>query len=86
MTSIEEALLKLDKLGYSVPSVERILDLKPGTLKTDNASGDPVTLALFDILNAFPWILKVAEEDFNEKEAKYLLLTNFLKEYIKNVV
>jgi len=55
------------KSGFSHAELERSLDLKRGTLRADNS---PELLALLKILLNFPWIIRVAEKNFDEMEAK----------------
>ena len=53
--------------GFSHTELERSLDLERGTLQSDNSAE---LLALLKILANFPWMIRVAEKDFDEIEAK----------------
>lgn len=56
----------------SAADIERVLELKFGTLskwrKQNRAPADG--LALLRILNAFPWLINVAEDRFRDTDAK----------------
>jgi hypothetical protein len=68
-SNLKQILIELDSSGYSQSSIERVLELPTGTLDKEN----PETLALMRIVKTFPWLLKVADEHFNELESKRIM-------------
>lgn len=69
MTFIEEVLIELlANFDYTQSAVERVLGLKMGTLSTDDPS--PELLALMKVIRAYPWMLQVADKNFDDLEAK----------------
>lgn len=68
MNLVQETLIQLQSMGHSQAEVERILSLPQRSL--DSNQDDPEVIALMKILNLYPWMLKVAEEGFDENIAK----------------
>ena len=72
MTIIEETLIELyANYGYTQACVERILNLKINSLRTEDPA--PELIALMKIIKTYPWLLKVADSNYNEFEAKRIL-------------
>lgn len=72
MTFIEEVLIELlANFDYTQSAVERVLGLEMGTLSTDDPS--PELLALMKVIRAYPWMLQVADKNFDDLEAKRIL-------------
>jgi len=69
MTIIQEILIELQSMGHSQASIERTLGLPMKTLDNEN----PETLALMKMIKAFPWLLQVADRQFDEFESKRIL-------------
>lgn len=62
--------------GYSKPALDRILSLPQGTLDLCCQGDFPhEAVALFRVLRTYPWILKLAEENFEQGAAEQLLVT-----------
>lgn len=72
MTFIEEFLIELNaNFGYTQASIERALDLEIGSLSTENPS--PELLVLMKIVKTYPWLIEVADQNYDEFEAKRIL-------------
>lgn len=72
MTFIEELLVELNaNFGYTQASIERALDLEMGSLSTENPS--PELLVLMKIIKTYPWLIEVADQNYDEFEAKRVL-------------
>lgn len=72
MTIIEETLIELyANYGYTRGCVERILNLKANSLSTENPA--PELIALMKVIRTYPWLLKVADNNYDEFEAKRIL-------------
>jgi len=70
MTFIEEVLLNLYvNYKYTQSDVERMLDLPMKALDLENSE----TLALMKMIKVYPWLLEVADKDYDEIEAKRIL-------------
>ena len=70
MNFIQQTLLELHtNFGYSQACVERTLSLPMGTLNKQNRE----SIALMRMIKAFPWLLKVADRQFDEVESKRIL-------------
>jgi len=67
---IDEMVAVFIKRGFSYSELERCLELKQGSLKTDVSYE---LLVLLKILVNFPWMIRVAEKDFDEIESKKAL-------------
>jgi uncharacterized protein (DUF2384 family) len=86
-TSMIKVLETLNKLGHSNASMERALGLPTRTLArwkneksmSPSASG----IALMRIIRTFPWILDVAEFQFDSLAARSMLLAQAAKEIVK---
>lgn len=73
---IKETLKDLkEKFGWTQSSIERALDLKQGCLNTENS---PEAIALMKIIRVFPWVVKVADRDYNERYIKKEMLHAFV--------
>ena len=71
MNFVEETLLELQAdYGWTRTQIERSLDLKPQDL---NDSEKPETIALMKMIKAFPWLVEIADRDFDEDYAKKML-------------
>lgn len=72
MTVIEETLIELHaNYGYTQGCIERILNLKAKSLSIENPA--PELIALMKVIRTYPWLLKVADNNYNEFEAKRIL-------------
>jgi len=67
---IDKMVALFIKCGFSYGELERCLELKHGSLKTDTSYE---LLALLKILVNFPWMLRVAEKGYDTIEAKKAL-------------
>ncbi len=56
-------------------TLERVLRLPFGTIE-DSLGNDPGLDALMRLVQTYPWLLEVAEANFDEKEAKKILIRN----------
>jgi len=78
--SVEELIQILNDAGYSNISIERILELEIGVLdKWINGKEDItcVGLTLLRILSTYPWMLDVAENNF-EEDSKINMLKDII--------
>jgi len=78
--SVEELVKILNDNGYSNITIERILQLEFGILNRWISGKEDITcvgLSLLRILSTFPWMLKIAENNFDEN-----IKINLLKEII----
>jgi hypothetical protein len=60
-----------EKYGISQAGIERVLDLPQHSL--DKEKGSEV-VALIKMIKTFPWLISVAEKNYDRKEAKRTLL------------
>jgi len=74
---IKEILESLKTKGYSQRSVESHLDLGRNALNNTNS---PELISLLKMIGAFPWLLKVAGNNYDETNAKKEFLKAFLNE------
>ena len=58
------------KAGWKPMEMERCLDLEFGTLEN---SEDPALLPLLKILAVYPWLIRVAEKNYDTIEAKRIM-------------
>ena len=59
---------------YSDASLERILGLEFGSLKTWRSQGfPPEAETLFKILKLFPWMLEVADKEYDQNKANNVM-------------
>ena len=74
--SISTILNLLRQVGYSMIATERILGLPFRTLSRWKTSGRPSAsgTALLRFLATFPWMLEIADNNFEEEFAKNLLM------------
>lgn len=82
---VRETIEFFKQNGYSKPALDRILSLPQGTLDLCCQGDFPhEAVALFRILRTYPWILRLAEENFKQGAAEQLLVTasiGVLKKY-----
>ena len=81
MTKIEEILIDLQAMGHSISGIERVLELEQGSLNIANFIDDPEVnnpelLTLLKIVHTYPWILKVADQNFDLKFARSEMMHN----------
>lgn len=57
-------------MGFSEGELERTLDLPRKTLSTDNSEE---LIALLKIVNMYPWMIRVAEKNYDLLEAKKIM-------------
>ncbi len=74
--SITAILEKLKQSGYSMVATERILELPVRTLSRWKTSGKPSAggTALLRLLATFPWLLEVADNNYDNTFAETLLM------------
>ncbi|MDA3822348.1 MAG: hypothetical protein PF450_07045, partial [Bacteroidales bacterium] len=79
-------LTSLNRDGYSNASMERALGLPSRTLarwkKENSISPSSSGIALMRIIRSFPWILDIAENNFDQKKAMSIFLTNAMNEIV----
>jgi DNA-binding transcriptional regulator YiaG len=76
-----------EDMGITIPAFERVLSIPMGTVKRwKTGKINAPELALLRIVKTFPWILTVAECDFNKATVEYELreICSHIKMYIKN--
>lgn len=72
ITFIEETLIELyANFGYTQSSIERALDLKMNTLSTKDPSYE--LLILIKMIKIYPWLIEVADKNYDKFEAKRIL-------------
>ena len=85
---IEEVLTKIEPIyGRSHAGLERVFELEQVTLAKviGGAIPEPIGLrGLLNIVKTFPWIIAVAEENFDEKYARKVLLHMAIEEIAAN--
>lgn len=64
------------ELGHNESSVERALDLDQGTIKKEmkKSKPDPALMHILKMVYTYPWILRVADHDYDQKYAKKEML------------
>ena len=79
--SIPAILDSLNQFGYSMVATERILELPFRTLSRWKTNGKPSAggTALLRLLATFPWLLEVADNNYEETFAKDLLMVEGAK-------
>jgi hypothetical protein len=82
MSLIEEILAEFQAYGITIAQIERVLDLHQGALDTGNLIDDPEIIALLKIVRTYPWLLEVAEADYDENESKRILLHHAIDQMI----
>jgi CRISPR/Cas system-associated protein Cas7 (RAMP superfamily) len=76
LTTIIKRLQDID--GITFGALECILGLKLGTINAELKKKEPSKefMSLFRIINVFPWILNVADRNYDKKYATKELLEN----------
>ena len=85
-SSMVHTLTYLNAQGYTNASMERTLGLPARTLarwKNEDIVPSAAALALMRFIRTFPWLLRVAEEEFNEEKAHEVFLSEGQKEILK---
>lgn len=68
MTFIQETLVELQtNYGWSQASIERSLDIPQRSLSKENP--EPELITLMKIVRAYPWVVQVADRQYNEVDA-----------------
>ena len=73
MTIIDEILIDLQGMGYTAPGLERVLGLNQGSIEIAKMTNDPEVIALLKIIKTYPWLLDVAEHNFDESMSKRIM-------------
>jgi hypothetical protein len=76
MTFIETTLAEFQANGISQAQIERSLDLPINTLDVSNLINDPEIIALLNIIKTYPWLIDVAQKNYDHLESKRILLHN----------
>ncbi len=72
MTFIEETLIELHaNFGWTQASIERALGLEMKALSTKDPK--PELVALMKIIKVYPWLIEVADSNYDEFESKRIL-------------
>lgn len=56
---------KFTEKGMSNPHLERVLDIPQRTIEKEKDNPSPELVALLRIINLFPWMLEVADNNFD---------------------
>jgi len=85
--SLEHVLTRFSNLGISMAYLERALNLPLRTLSRWKTQGTSASgMALMRVIRTYPWILKVADEDFDERFAANEVIIQsgkLIKEYLR---
>jgi hypothetical protein len=69
-----------EKYGSTQTSIERVLDLKQGSLKDEEG---PEVVALIKMIRTYPWLLEVAARNYNDKDAKNIIINVVVHELVE---
>lgn len=76
MTKIEEILIDFQAMGITTSAIKLAFDLDQGSIEIANISDNPEMITLLKIIRTFPWLLEVAEYNYDENISKRTLLHN----------
>nr|WP_321261313.1 hypothetical protein [uncultured Sphaerochaeta sp.] len=85
-SSMVHTLTYLNAQGYTNASMERTLGLPARTLarwKNEDIVPSAAALALMRFIRTFPWLLRVAEKEFDQEKAHEVFLSEGQKEIRK---
>ena len=85
--SIPAILNSLNQFGYSMVATERILELPFRTLSRWKTSGKPSAggVALLRLLATFPWLLQIADNNYEDEFTENLLIVEAAKALNKKI-
>jgi predicted transcriptional regulator len=70
---IKNILAEFKEKGISQIQIERIFEIPISTLDKEESSE---VLSLLKLIKIFPWMIEVANKNYNETEAKEIMLHN----------
>lgn len=76
LKSIENIIDKFEKRGLKLASIERSLELPQRTLskwKNDHVEASAAAIALLKYIYTYPWLLELADRNYDPQEAQLLL-------------
>jgi len=73
---IEGIIAEFQSHGISQTSIEHALDLGFGSIERALLTDDPEMISLLRIVRTYPWLLEVAENNYDETKAERILLHN----------
>lgn len=76
MKEIESILIDFQAHGISQVNIEHALDLSFGSIERAKLTDDPEMITLLRIVRTYPWLLQVAENNYDEIESSRILLHN----------
>jgi hypothetical protein len=76
MHKIEEMLIEFGSMGISEAAIERALDLGQGSLRVASLTEDPEATVLLRLIRVYPWLIDVAESNFDENTSQRIMLHN----------
>ena len=86
--SIDTMLSDLQKRDISLSHIERSFDIPARTLSkwhNDRNLPSAAALSFLRILRTFPWVLNVAEKNFDERKSHYIALKNEIQYFITRI-
>jgi hypothetical protein len=81
-TKLIEVLKSLENKDICLFNAARIFGIDIKDLTKAVKEEDPVLLALLKLVDIYPWLIKVANTDFNEKEAKRIMIHSAVDVFI----
>jgi DNA-binding transcriptional regulator YiaG len=86
--SIDTMLSDLQKMNISLSHIERSFDIPARTLSkwhNDRNLPSAAALSFLRILRTFPWVLKVAEKNFDDVKSHHIALKNEMQHFFKGI-
>lgn len=76
MTKIEEILIDFQAMGITASAMEIALGLEIGSIETASVTDNPEMIILLKIVKVYPWLLEVAEHEYDENMSQRIMLHN----------